>query len=112
MNKWKQIIGFDFWIWCNYRALWSRYSPVFCITILALFIISFPRFANAQDSLSFSECISIGLERNYSLKMVKNTEQMARNDYKFGVMLMMPTLMANGTLNNSVINSKQLFLLW
>jgi outer membrane protein TolC len=75
--------------------------------MLALFGISFSRPVNAQDSLSFSECISIGMERNYSLKMVKNTEQMARNDYKFGVMLMMPTLMANGTLNNSIINSKQ-----
>jgi hypothetical protein len=75
--------------------------------LLALFGISFSRLAHAQDSLSFSKCISIGLERNYSLKMVKNTEQMARNDQNFGVMIMMPTLTATGTLNNSIIDSKQ-----
>jgi outer membrane protein TolC len=81
------------------------FVPYFAL--LALFAISFPLFSNAQDSLSFSECISIGLERNYSLKMVKNTEQMARNDQKFGVMIMMPTVAATGTLNNSIINSRQ-----
>jgi len=63
--------------------------------------------AAAQDSLSFSNCIEIGLERNYSLKMVRNTEQIARNDFKFGIMGMMPTINATGTSSNAVIDSRQ-----
>jgi adhesin transport system outer membrane protein len=77
------------------------------VIAVILFCISFQRPANAQDSLSFSKCIEIGLERNYSLKMVKNTEIMARIDQKYGIMNMMPTLAATGTVSNSVINSKQ-----
>ncbi|MBN2275572.1 MAG: TolC family protein [Bacteroidales bacterium] len=77
------------------------------INALILFAFSFSGYANAQDSLSFSNCIEIGLERNYSLKMVRNTEQIARNDYKFGIMGMMPTVDAGGTFNNSVIDSRQ-----
>ena len=100
-------MAIDFCTWRKLFALRSRYPFVLCIMIIALPGISSSGLLNAQDSLSFSECISIGLERNYSLKMVKNTEQMARNDYKFGVMIMMPTLAATATLNNSIINSRQ-----
>jgi adhesin transport system outer membrane protein len=61
----------------------------------------------AQDSLSFSNCIEIGLERNYSLQIVRNTEKIARNDYKFGIMSMIPTIEARGTSTNSIIDSRQ-----
>jgi len=77
------------------------------LIVLLLFGISFPRSLTAQDSLSFSRCIEIGLERNYALKMVKNTEQMARNNANFGIMGMMPTVGATGTISNSVIDSRQ-----
>jgi outer membrane protein TolC len=77
------------------------------ITALLLPEIFLPRLAYARDSLSFSNCLEIGLERNYSLKMVRNTEQMARNDYKFGIMDMLPTIDARGTSSNSVIDSRQ-----
>jgi adhesin transport system outer membrane protein len=77
------------------------------MTIIVLPGISFSATAGAQDSLSYSKCIEIGLERNYALKMVKNTEQVARNNAAFGIMGMMPTLGATGTLSNSIINSRQ-----
>jgi outer membrane protein TolC len=91
----------------SFRPIWRNRPLVPCIAIIALFGVLFLRTLSAQDSLSFSKCIEIGLERNYSLKMVKNTEQMARNNANFGIMGMMPTLGATGTLNNSVIDSRQ-----
>ncbi len=72
-----------------------------------LSLLSFPGNLRAQDSLSYSDCIAVGLEQNYALKMIRNTEQIARNDYKLGMMSMMPTLGATGTLNNSVVDSRQ-----
>jgi len=81
--------------------------PRIPIAVLVLLGISFSVSIIAQDSLSFSRCIQIGLERNYSLQIVKNTEQMVRNNAGFGIMGMMPTLGATGTLNNSVIDSRQ-----
>jgi adhesin transport system outer membrane protein len=83
---------------------------IFKITIILAIssaLLSFASSMRAQDSLSFRNCIAIGLERNYSLKMVRNTEQIARNDYKFGIMGLMPTINATGTLNNSIIDSRQ-----
>jgi len=77
------------------------------IVALALTGIVFSFSLKAQDSLSFRNCIEIGLERNYSLMMVRNMEQMTRNNYQYGIMNMMPTLGATGTATNSVIDSRQ-----
>jgi adhesin transport system outer membrane protein len=112
-------------IWCKrplvpvnsfIRLIWRKRPlvPVNSVSISSLIMtiivlpgISISASAGAQDSLSYSKCIEIGLERNYALKMVKNTEQVARNNAAFGIMGMMPTLGATGTLSNSIINSRQ-----
>jgi outer membrane protein TolC len=77
--------------------------PAFCTWLVILNTAT----VAAQDSLTYGDCIGIGLERNYSLKMVKNDEQMARNNQSYGIMGMMPTMAATGTLNNAVVDSRQ-----
>ncbi|MBN1416885.1 MAG: TolC family protein [Bacteroidales bacterium] len=86
-------------------------AQVFSVALFILWLLFIPFSGNisAQDSLSYRNCIEIGLERNYSLKMIRNTEQIARNNYKFGIMGMMPTLDATGVFSNSVVDSRQKF---
>jgi len=83
-------------------------SRLIIIIILMSWQICFSsRFGIAQDSLSFSDCINIGLERNYALKIARNSEQIARNDYHYGHMQMLPAAEARGTISNSVVDSRQ-----
>jgi len=60
-----------------------------------------------QESLSFSACIGIGLEQNYNIKIVKNQEKIAHNNYTFGLTNMLPDLSARSTLNYAIIDSRQ-----
>lgn len=64
--------------------------------------------ATCQDSLSFSSCIAIGLEQNYNMKIVKNQEKIAHNNYTFGLMNMLPDLSGRSTLNYAIIDSRQI----
>jgi outer membrane protein TolC len=54
------------------------------------------------------ECISIGLERNFSILIAKNDETIAKNNFTLGNAGFLPTLdltgRNTGTLNNSKIN--------
>ncbi len=66
------------------------------------------RNATCQDSLSFSSCIAIGLEQNYNMKIVRNQEKIAHNNYTFGLMNMLPDLNGRSTMNYAIIDSRQI----
>jgi adhesin transport system outer membrane protein len=63
----------------------------------------------AQDTMTFKECINIGLEKNYSLQISRNNEVIAENNVTPGNAGLLPTLDAEGTMTQSIVNSEQVF---
>jgi len=63
----------------------------------------------AQDSISFRECINMGLERNYDLQIVKNNEAIAENNVSLGNAGFLPAIDAGGRISQRIVNSEQVF---
>jgi adhesin transport system outer membrane protein len=80
-----------------------KYYSALVLPLTSVFL-SFP--AKAQE-LSYKNCLELGLEQNYSLRIVKNDEQIAQNNLRYGKMFVLPDLDARGTLTNSIIDSRQ-----
>jgi outer membrane protein, adhesin transport system len=72
---------------------------------LSLLIISSLSVTNAQKVYGLKDCISIGLERNYSILVARNSETIAKNNYSLGNAGYLPTIdlttRYGGNLNNS-----------
>jgi outer membrane protein len=58
--------------------------------------------AQAQDNLTLEEAISIGLERNYAIRIAENEQRVADNTYHVGEAGLLPTLDAQAGQNYSV----------
>ncbi|MCD7936800.1 MAG: TolC family protein [Tannerellaceae bacterium] len=72
--------------------------------IIALFIIgSIP--LQAQEVLSLPECIAIGLQRNYSIRIVRNEQIISDNNATPGNAGYLPTLDASGGFSGTVNNN-------
>lgn len=63
----------------------------------------------AQSLLTIEEAIKIGLEKNHSVLMVKNDQEIAKLQNNFGNAGMSPTVSVNANLNLATINSYQEF---
>ncbi len=63
-----------------------------------------------QTLLSLQDALSLAMEQNFSIALVKNEQNVARINNSFGAAGMLPTI--NGTVNqdNQVTNTKQTFL--
>lgn len=61
----------------------------FCL-ILLIALLAFP--AVGQHLYTLQECVEMGLQRNFSIKIAKNKEQMARNNATIGNAGYLPTL--------------------
>lgn len=66
-------------------------NKILTLTISILFAINL----SAQDSLSLSKAISIGLENNYDLKVVRNSQKIASINNTWGNTGIMPTINFN-----------------
>ena len=64
----------------------------------------------AQSLLTIEEAIKTGLEKNYSVLMVKNEQEIAKLQNNFGNAGMSPTVSVNANLNLANINSYQEFI--
>ena len=53
------------------------------------------------------DCISIGLERNFSILIAKNDETISKNNYTLGNAGLLPTINLNGTQSGTLDNSTQ-----
>lgn len=75
------------------------------LSLLILFIFI---SADSQTIYSLKECIEIGLDRNFSLKVARNTEAVSSNNYTLGNAGFLPSLdlssRSGGTLNDSKQN--------
>jgi len=61
----------------------------------------------SQNILELKECISIGLERNFSILVARNSETIAKNNYTTGNAGYLPTLDLNGRYGGTVNNNTQ-----
>jgi outer membrane protein TolC len=64
--------------------------------------------AHGQNVYGLKDCISIGLERNFSILVAKNDETISKNNFTLGNAGLLPTIDLTGqhlgTLNNSTLN--------
>jgi outer membrane protein, adhesin transport system len=64
--------------------------------------------SQAQIVYGLKECISIGLERNFSILIARNDETISKNNYSLGNAGLLPAVdltgQHSGTLNNSTLN--------
>lgn len=76
-----------------------------CLSVFSL-ALAVPSFS--QDSLSLKDCITTGLERNFSIRISRNNEDIARNNFTPGNAGLLPSIDVtgrhSGTLNNSTTN--------
>jgi outer membrane protein, adhesin transport system len=77
------------------------------LSLLVLLSLSFEPL-HSQNVIGLKECISIGLERNFSILVAKNNETISKNNYTLGNAGFLPSLdltgRHSGTYNNSTTN--------
>jgi len=77
------------------------------LSLSLLFIIHFSS-TGSQTVYGLKDCINIGLERNFSILIAKNSETISKNNYSIGNAGFLPSLDFNskytGTLNNTTQN--------
>ncbi len=75
--------------------------------VLSVFLLALSH-ATAQEVYDLSRCIQNGLEQNFNLKVVRNTEEISINNFSYGNAGMLPDITATnrfgGTLNSSLQN--------
>lgn len=78
----------------------KRIYPI--IFLAALFVVT----ARAQQVFSLRECIETGLERNYSIRIVRNEQLITNNNATLGNAGYLPTVDMNGGFSGSVNNNR------
>ena len=75
----------------------------------AYLIISFLTFClvsiNGQERYSLKQCIEIGLERNYSIRIIQNEATIASNNATLGNAGYLPSLELSGGFNGSIYDN-------
>jgi outer membrane protein TolC len=77
------------------------------VVFLATFLLN-TYHASGQEVYNLSRCIETGLEQNFSLQLVRNSEEINKNNFTRGNAGMLPTLNLTsrygGTINNTTQN--------
>jgi len=74
---------------------------------LSLLIFSVLISAESQTIYSLKECIEIGLDRNFSLKIARNSESVSTNNFTLGNAGFLPSLDLSGRSGGTINDSKQ-----
>lgn len=77
--------------------------------LFAYLLVAANSLVFSQSVLTVEDAIKIGLEKNYSVLMVKNEQEIAKLQNNFGNAGMSPTVSVNANLNLANINSYQEF---
>jgi outer membrane protein, adhesin transport system len=64
-------------------------------------------WANAQPVMNLQECIAIGLEQNFSLRIARNNQQISANNHTIGNAGFLPSLDLRGQQSGSLNNTDQ-----
>lgn len=78
------------------------------IPVITALLLNLALSAYGQEPYSLKSCIETGLVQNYSLRIVRNEEEMARNNATRANAGMMPTLDLNAGYNGNVDNTKSI----
>ncbi|MBL7931468.1 MAG: TolC family protein [Bacteroidia bacterium] len=79
------------------------------VSHIAAFILLSAGIAKSQELLTIDNAIKLGLEKNYSVLIVKNEQEIAKAQNNFGAAGMSPTVTLNGNIGSSNLNSHQEF---
>lgn len=60
-----------------------------------------------QDSISLKRLLAIGLEKNYSILIARNDEEVLQNNLNYAKYAFFPSLNASARQNNSIADSRQ-----
>jgi outer membrane protein, adhesin transport system len=75
---------------------------------LIFIFLFFPTLLRGQTVYGLKDCISVGLERNFSILVAKNNETISKNNFSLGNAGFLPTVditgRNSGTLNDSKLN--------
>lgn len=74
--------------------------------IAAMLAVSAVFTGSAQDIYSLKQCIETGLERNYSIRIVRNEQQISDNNATLGNAGYLPTVDMDGGFSGSVNNNR------
>ena len=74
---------------------------------LSLLLIIIFTDAGAQKVYGLNECIGIGLERNFSILVARNSETIAKNNYTLGNAGYLPSLDLSSRYGGTLINTTQ-----
>jgi adhesin transport system outer membrane protein len=74
---------------------------------LSLFIITSYSSGDAQKVYGLKDCISIGLEKNFSILVAKNSETISNNNYTIGNAGYLPSLDLSGRYGGTLNNTQQ-----
>ncbi len=72
---------------------------------LSIILFSASLITNGQNIYALKDCISIGLEKNFSILVARNNETIARNNFTAGNAGYLPTLDLTGRYGGTVNNS-------
>ncbi|MBN2806711.1 MAG: TolC family protein [Prolixibacteraceae bacterium] len=70
--------------------------------LLFLLLFGYANTAKAQEFFDLDRCISTGLENNFSLKVVRNQEEISDNNFTRGNAGMLPTIDASGRFGGNL----------
>lgn len=88
---------------CSLKNKARVFFGVLCCCMIVPFV------GSAQDMLSVEDAIKIGLEKNYSVMIVKNQKEIAKAQNNLGNAGMSPTVTLNANLGLASLNSHQEF---
>ena len=74
------------------------------ISILLMTFFTGYTTLDAQEIYTLEKCITIGLERNYSIRIIQNEERISSNNATLGNAGYLPTIDLNGGVNGSQYN--------
>ena len=77
----------------------------FFITLLGLFLGVYS--SQAQNLLTVKDAIEIALIQNYDIQLSKNVKEISTESVSYGAAGFLPTVTANATQNNSILNLEQ-----
>ena len=82
-----------------------KFTRISLLILIYLYVVP----AQGQNVYGLKDCISIGLERNFSILIAKNDETIAKNNYTPGNAGFLPKIdligNSSGTVNNSKLNN-------
>ncbi len=78
--------------------------------LLLLFVFAQSSFVFSQDTLTYETCVQTALENNHGILIIKNKQQIAKNNATAGNVNLLPKLSLNAGVNGGLTNVNQQFI--